>query len=563
MYYSSCSKRFALAAIGCLCLVIASAAVLPDTIVAFPAAEGFGKYTSGGRGGKVVYVTTLADDANGETEGSLRWAMKQYPDEPLTVCFAVTGEIRLVKELNLNRRSNFTWAGQTAPGMGIVITHHKVKFSGSNNFIVRNIRFRLGQYDVNGKLLDANAVGAENCESYIFDHCDFGWSMEENMNSYDSHFITVQYCIVHEGLYDAGHKKGQRAYGCQWGGSPASYHHNLLVHNNKRACRFNGAYSNDWVVYLDYINNVQYNFEGGSNGCYGGENTAKLDSGEYNGLNSAHECNFINNYYKVGPNTTNKKYFFSVEVGRTHKDAPQDHSWGPSQWYLSGNVFDGVPAATADNWSAVSGKSPYNKVDTLRVDTLIRPKTPWWRWTEDSIYGRYDFDMYAYAVSDFQTAEDAFQTVLDTAGCFPRDHVELRLVDDTRNKKATYSGASRGNGIIDTEEDAEGFYDYPSVEALVDTDKDGMPDEWEMANGCDPNIPDNNVRHEIGYTMLEMYLHYAMTHKTPMDDGYTPSSEGIQNTEYGVQTQKILRDGQIYIQRGAKIYTITGLVISD
>ena len=241
-----------MAAISCFCSVIGFAAVLPDTIVAFPSAEGFGKYTSGGRGGQVVYVTTLADDANGETEGSLRWAVKQYPDEPLTVCFAVTGEIRLVKDLRINRQ-NYTIAGQTAPGMGIVITHNKVNFGGSKNFIVRNIRFRLGQYDVNGKLLDANAVGAENCESYIFDHCDFGWSMEENMNSYDSHFITVQYCIVHEGLYDAGHKKGQRAYGCQWGGSPATYHHNLLVHNNKRSCRFNGAYSNDWVVYIDMV----------------------------------------------------------------------------------------------------------------------------------------------------------------------------------------------------------------------------------------------------------------------------------------------------------------------
>ncbi len=551
-----------MAAIGCLCSVIASAAVLPDTIVAFPGAEGFGKYTSGGRGGKVVYVTTLADDADGATVGSLRWAMKQYPDDPITVCFAVTGEIRLVSQLRLNRRSNFTWAGQTAPGAGIVITHNKVNFGGSNNFIVRNIRFRLGQYDVNGNLLDANAVGAENCENYIFDHCDFGWSMEENMNSYDSHFITVQYCIVHEGLYDAGHKKGTRAYGCQWGGSPASYHHNLLVHNNKRSCRFNGAYSNDWVVYLDYINNVQYNFEGGSNGCYGGENTAPLDSGEYNGLNSVHECNFINNYYKVGPNTTNKKYFFSVEVGRTHKNAPQDHSWGPSQWYVSGNIFDGAPTATADNWSAVTGKSPYNKIDTLRVDTLIRPKTPWWRWTEDSVYGRYDFDMYAYAVESFESADDAFQTVLDTAGCFPRDHVELRLIDDTRNKKATYSGASRGNGIIDTEEDAEGFYDYTVVAPLQDTDLDGMPDEWEIVNGCDPNVADNNVRHASGYTMLEMYLDYAMTHKAPMDDGYTPSEEGIEEcTVYGVESKKILRDGQIYIQRGAKIYTLQGQLI--
>lgn len=534
--------------------------LLPDTIVAFPGAEGFGKYTSGGRGGKVVYVTSLEDDAEGETEGTLRWAIKQYPDEPLTVCFAVTGEIRLVKDLRINRK-NYTIAGQTAPGVGIVITHNKVNCGGSENFIIRNIRFRVGRYNTDSTFITVNAFGAENCSNYIIDHCEFGWSTEENMNTYDSHFITVQYCIVHEGLNSSGHPKGARGYGCQWGGSPATYHHNLLVNNNKRACRFNGAYSNDWVVYLDYINNVQYNFEGGSNGCYGGENTAKLDSGEYNGLNSAHECNFINNYYKVGPNTTNKKYFFSVEVGRTHKDAPQDHSWGPSQWYLSGNVFDGVPAATADNWSAVSGKSPYNKVDTLRVDTLIRPKTPWWRWTEDSIYGRYDFDMYAYAVSDFQTAEDAFQTVLDTAGCFPRDHVGKRLIADTRAGLYTYVGSKTGKkGILDTEEDAEGFYDYTVVAPQLDTDLDGMPDEWESANGCNPEVADNNVRHASGYTMLEMYLDYAMTHKQPMDDGYVePDPEGVQNPEYSVQSKKILRDGQLLILRGDKKYTITGL----
>ena len=299
-----------MAAVCCLGSLVVSAGLLPDTLVAFPGAEGFGKYTSGGRGGKVVYVTTLADDANGETEGSLRWALKQYPDTPLTVCFAVSGEIRLVKDLRVNRK-NYTIAGQTAPGMGIVITHNKVNLGGSENFIVRNIRFRIGRKDVNGNIITQNAFGAENCENYIIDHCEFGWSTEENMNTYDSHFITVQYCIVHEGLNDSGHPKGARGYGCQWGGSPATYHHNLLVNNNKRSCRFNGAQSNDYVVYLDYINNVVYNYGAGSNGCYGGENTAKLVEGEYNGLNSAHECNFINNYYKPGANTTNsEKYFF-------------------------------------------------------------------------------------------------------------------------------------------------------------------------------------------------------------------------------------------------------------
>ena len=105
MYYSSRSKRFLVAAVCCISSLVAFAGLLPDTLVAFPGAEGFGKYTSGGRGGKVVYVTTLADDANGETVGSLRWAIKQFPGEPLTVCFAVSGEIRLVDRLYFNRGS--------------------------------------------------------------------------------------------------------------------------------------------------------------------------------------------------------------------------------------------------------------------------------------------------------------------------------------------------------------------------------------------------------------------------------------------------------------------------
>ena len=546
-----------------LCLLSFSglqAAIMPDTLVAFPGAEGFGKYTSGGRGGKVVYVTTLEDDTEGAIPGTLRWAIAQYPGEPLTICFAVSGDIQLKKDLRFNRRENFTIAGQTAPGMGIVISHNKVNFGGSKNFIVRNIRFRVGNADADGNLLTANAVGAENCESFIFDHCDFGWSAEENMNSYDSHFITIQHCIVHEGLFNSGHPKGSRGYGCQWGGSPASYHHNLLVHNNKRSCRFNGAQSNDYVVYLDYINNVVYNFEGGSNGCYGGENTAKLDAGEYNGLNSAHECNFINNYYKVGPNTTNKKYFLSVELTRNINESP---SWGPSQWYIYGNIFDGAPTATEDNWSAVVGKGAYSNTDTLRVDTLIRPNTPWWRWTADSIYGRYDFDMYAYAVEAYETAEQAYQTVLDTVGCWPRDHVELRLIEDTKQGKNTYAGSkSKKKGIIDTPTDAEGFYAYPEVVALVDSDQDGMPDEWEVMNGCNPELADQNTRHASGYTMLEMYLDYAMKNRPVMEDGFVETTENIdQIQDDEVRSTKVIIDGQLLIQRAGKFYTVQGIEV--
>ena len=527
---------------------------MPDTLVAFPGAEGFGKYTSGGRGGKVVYVTTLADDAEGSTVGSLRWALKQHPDTPLTVCFAVSGEIRLVKDLRVNRK-NYTIAGQTAPGMGIVITHNKVNLGGSENFIVRNIRFRIGQKDVNGNTIITNAFGAENSSHFIIDHCDFGWSVEENMNTFDGHFFTVQYCIVHEGLYSAGHPKGARGYGCQWGGSPASYHHNLLAHNNGRSCRFNGSRNNDRVVYLDYINNVNFNYFGGSSGCHGGENTC--DDKYYNGRNSGHEVNFVNNYYIKGPNTTNTRYFFVADEKRSNGDP----SKGPSQWYVAGNIFEGEPNATNDNWSAVNIKG-YTK-EQARVDTLIRTKTPYWDCNADSteFSGLYDFDSYAYAASEYQSASDAYQTVLDTAGCFPRDHVENRIIRETRDNTYTYTGSKASKkGVIDSETDAEGFYDYPQVAALTDTDQDGMPDEWESANGCDPNTPDNNIRHECGYTMLEMYLDYAITHKMPMDDGYR-EPEGIENIslrEDGVGSYKIFRDGQLLIQRGDKFYTLQG-----
>lgn len=548
MYYSSCTKRFLVATIGCLCSVIAFSAVLPDTLLAFPGAEGFGKYTSGGRGGKVVYVTTLADDANGDTEGSLRWAMKQYPDEPLTVCFAVTGEIQLVKDLRINRK-NYTIAGQTAPGLGIVITHNKVNCGGSENFIIRNIRFRVGQKNVNGDTIATNAFGAENSSHFIIDHCDFGWSTEENMNTYDGHFFTVQYCIVHEGLFRAGHPKGDRGYGCQWGGSPASYHHNLLAHNNGRSCRFNGARNNDRVVYLDYINNVNFNYYGGSSGCHGGENTC--DNKYYNGKNAGHEVNFVNNYYIKGPNTTNTRLFVVADKERSGYT-----SRGPSQWYISGNIFQGEPNATADNWSAVTVKS--YTVDQARVDTLIRTKTPYWDCNADSteFSGLYDFDDLAYAAGEFQTAEDAFQTVLDTVGCFPRDTVERRLIRETRDNTYTFQGSNaKKKGIIDLETDAEGFIAYPQATPLTDTDQDGMPDIWETANGCDPNTPDNNVRHASGYTMLEVYLHYAMTGESMPQGVQTIDAKGANHT------QKILRNGQLLIRRGDKIYTLQGQVL--
>jgi hypothetical protein len=463
-------------------------------VLAFPTAEGFGKFATGGRGGRVVKVTKLTDDGS---EGTLRWAFQQYADEPITIVFEVSGQIALASELRVNR-ANWTLAGQTAPGEGIAITRNKVNLGGSQNFIVRNVRFRIGQKNLAGDIQAENALGAENCANFIFDHCSFGWSVEENMNTADSHFLTVQYSIVHEGLYNAGHSKGARGYGSQWGGSPATYHHNLLAHNNSRSARLNGARGEDYVVFMEYVNNVNYNY-GKKGGCYGGENTAEIS--EYNGKNSAHECNFMNNYYKPGPNSNSSEVtFISSSYARSGAT-----SWGPAKWYVNGNVAEGITAATADNWKGVEVET--YKLADIRVDERIVTQTPWYRYTVNPI-GSYVPEQ--YMLYDIESAEEAYKTVVAKAGTINRDAVERRVADEAANGMTHYKG-SLADGIIDTESQAEGFFEYDSNYTVpTDTDGDGMPDAWETAHGLNPAEVDNNRVNADGYTALEVYLNSLM-----------------------------------------------------
>ena len=190
-------------------------------IPAFPTAEGFGKFATGGRGGKVVFVENLDDYIaynNMETPipGSFRWALTQFPGEPLTIIFRVSGTIKLkpyiVSGKNQNdirsSRSRLTIAGQTAPGEGITIRNSKVNLGGSVDLIVRNMRFRIGENAADSTFIPGGSVGCENATRVIFDHCVFGWSGEENLTMYDNRFTTVQWSLFHEGLYDDGHGKG-------------------------------------------------------------------------------------------------------------------------------------------------------------------------------------------------------------------------------------------------------------------------------------------------------------------------------------------------------------------
>lgn len=487
--------------------VMSNAVAARENPPAFPTAEGFGKYATGGRGGQVVTVTSL-DDSN--AEGTLRWAFQQYPGEPLTIVFAVNGEINLVNVLDVNR-ADWTLAGQTAPGDGISIVGNKVNFGGSQNFIVRNVRFRSGD----GK--QDQACGTENCSDYIFDHCVFGWSVEECMNTADSHFLTVQYCLVHEGLYQAGHDKGNRGYGSQWGGSPVTYHHNLLAGNNSRSPRINGARGEDYVVFMEYVNNVNFNW-GSAKACYGGENAAEIT--EYNGLNSVHECNFMNNYYKPGPESPSNSVF--VSVGYMRDIGP---SWAPSKWYVNGNVMEGNASATADNWSAMA--SDHFTFDELRVDERIVTETPYYQY--NAVLGNVgEYDPARYMLSDIQTAEDAYNTVLENAGTINRDVIEQRVINDVKTGNPKYTGSlANKKGIIDSVNDAEGFgLDHGAEVAPADSDGDGMPDEWEREHGLNAfDAADRNLLNRDGYTALEVYINGLMGEA--LDEDFTSGVSAV------------------------------------
>ncbi len=470
--------------------------------LAFPTAEGFGKYASGGRGGKMVEVTNLNDSG----EGSLRWALTEAGRENATIVFRVSGIIDIgpnPQRKNENsiraKLKNVTIAGQTAPGEGILLRGGKLNLGGSENVIIRNIRARLGVKELERKdgeadeaykkrsFIEGGAIGIENAQNIIVDHCCFGWSGEENVTMYDNHFTTVQWCIVHEGLYDAGHKKGVRGYGCQWGGSPATFHHNLLANNDSRSARINGATNPkvDKNVFLEYQNNVNFNW-GRRNSCYGGENEA--------GEGSSHECNFVGNYYKPGPAHPDDNVFIELSQARKGKQLT-----GPSLWYFSDNVMEGQK--TNDNWELISNKTGF----TVEQMNQYKPLT------------KSEYETY---LTPAESAKKAYKRVLEKAGTVRRDAVERRIIEDVKSGRPRYRGqGANKQGIIDSPADAEGWPQYAAAIPVADNDHDGMADDWEVAHGLNPNDADDGrkVVTPEGYTALEVFLCSLMGEKIKMN----------------------------------------------
>ena len=492
-------------------------------VKAFPTAQGYGRFATGGRGGVVVRVTNLLD-YNPATEspipGSFRWAFTQGRDstknrfgvwtyfyKPMTVVFCVGGVIELKTDFSSNR-GNVTIAGQTALGEGVCFKGYTLKFGGYDNYIIRFLKSRSG--DVSGT--ETSAARLENGDNYIFDHCTFSWGIEETTHFSSGENFTIQWCLLSESLYNSIHKKGERGYAAQWGGQYSTYHHNLLAHHNSRSPRINGANKNDVYALVDYRNNVNYNW-GSAGACYGGE-------WESTAAGYSH-VNFVNNYYKPGPATASSLYFAAPSYNRSGV-TPQ----GYAKWYFTGNVMEGKPTYFADNWlgvntSAVGGKS--------------------------NIYAGFEFFVTDGVLEDHaaytETAEAAYAAVLAGVGAtYPkRDAIDARVIGEVAGTipvtRATYTAndvttpvKGTSAGIIDTPwnlkpADAGNDWDpwasyYPTVEASqapIDTDLDGLPDAWEQANGLNPSDgSDYNRLTESGYTVLEVYLNGLVGETIPL-----------------------------------------------
>lgn len=255
--------------------VAASAQERIERTPAFPGAEGWGRYVTGGRGGKVLHVTNLRDSGY----GSLRWACEQTG--PRIVVFDISGTIYLQSDLKITN-GNLTLAGQTAPGDGICVADYPVTFA-CPNIIARYMRFRPGNRmaETEGDGFEPDGLGAVDSRLIIVDHCSISWSVDECCSIYGNRFTTVQWCIISQSLRYGGHSKNTHGYGAMMGGEGASYHHNLLVHHDSRCPRLGERPATGARDTTDFRCNVMYNWSG--QGCYGAENM---------------NANIVNNYYK-------------------------------------------------------------------------------------------------------------------------------------------------------------------------------------------------------------------------------------------------------------------------
>ena len=452
-------------------------------LLAFPGVEGAGRFVSGGRGRAatpttVFEVTSLADT---NTPGTLRYACSQSTTAAVyrTVVFRVCGTIHLTAPLNIP--GNTTLAGQTAPGDGICLAD-RVSVVRGNNVIVRFMRFRLGDLypqTSGGGMVNGNggedALDSRDYKNIVVDHCTMSWSEDEAMTFYGiaTDSMTLQWNLISEPLnysyhFETGDIDYQHhGYGGIWGGKQASFHHNLFAHCNNRTPRWNGTRYGAAIgsENCDFRNNVIYDW--GANNVYGGE------GGNYN---------IVNNYYKWGPSTSSRAKTVNPYSQTTAPVLPY------AQIYMTGNYVDGSATVTAHNWRGA----------TMQGGTLA-----------DTVQSKVN-TAFNVAPLNTQTPADAYAAVLQRVGCVlpVRDAVDQRIIQEVQNRTGALIDVQGGyphGTLYGTSQVA-----WPVLTcgpAPVDSDHDGMPDAYELANGLNPNNPaDRQAIAPNGYTNLENYL---------------------------------------------------------
>lgn len=472
------------------CIVMAeSTEILQETsLPAFPGAEGGGMWTTGARNDgsaavEVYHVYKLTDDGS---VGTFRDAVSK---SNRVIVFDVAGNIELTDTLTI-KGDNLTILGQTAPGDGICVKNCNTDITG-NNVILRYMRFRMGD----DMTMEEDTIGSRNRKNIIVDHCTISWCVDECASFYDMTDFTMQWCIISESLKESVHDKGSHGYGGIWGGTNASYHHNLLAHHDSRNPRIgSGTVLGDTYdmstqyELTDLRNNVIYNW--GGNTAYGGQCAAPV--------------NIINSYYKYGPATKSgvKSRIFQITASGNGKD----YDWS-TDLYVDGNYVYGSSSVTSDNSKGVV-KDDKTKNSYTWTSKNITDEAK-------AVHFRYEKD---YPVTT-QTAEDAYASVLESAGAsIVRDSVDTRIINEVK----TGTAPCGADGLINTPSDAGGYPVLSGTKAK-DSDNDGIPNEYEDKFGLDKyNKADGLTVSPSGYLYIEEYANALADGSYVRDTAYDP-----------------------------------------
>jgi pectin methylesterase-like acyl-CoA thioesterase len=415
-----------------------------DALRAFPEAEGFGANTPGGRGGDVYHVTSLNDSGAGSLRNGISTAQG-----PRTIVFDISGNIVLKSELRVNKPF-LTLAGQTAPGDGVTVTGWTTSVTGTHDIIIRYMRFRPG--DINCPAMQGDSLTVDKSTDVIIDHVSASWSIDETLSVTNSDRVTVQWSLISESLDQSCHLEGEHGYGSllRYGSGNLTFHHNLYAHHHNRTPRLGDNLT------LDFVGNVIYDY-GFNNGDGGYSGTA--DEG-------TPHMNYVGNYVIAGPTTPASRRSRAFAGGSANTFI-----------YQSGNLIDGNLNHTLDGTDTGWG---------MFVGSYTRQDTPF------AAPGTATIDNSAITAI-------TYQGVLAGAGAsLVRDAVDLRVIADVRNETGK---------VINSQNDVGGWPELKSLPAPVDTDRDGMPDVWEIAFGLNPRDPsDGPAVSPLGYTNLELYL---------------------------------------------------------